>query len=273
MSSSRAVAAARARRAGDNNNKVLKPSQLRGAKPPIAHANSTAPPIPENTSDSSPGISGRLSVSDAFGLVTLRLGRVESILQNIDVEEISSKMQSTGGAAGNGNSALIRTLISRIEEVENGGKDSDIIAEQKQVIQGLEDKVQTMGAELEDTQRMLYKLQSMVIDITQDVKALSSVSPPPIPSVPETIPEEKDDEEEADDEADDEGDETGNKKEHDDEEGEEEAEEQEMDKNVTEKTPETHGQESPPSASDQEGVTDPVDGAVKGTTGDEVAKE
>lgn len=198
MSSSRAVAAARARRAGDNNNKVLKPSQVRNVKPPVAHTNMASSSLHENASTSASntsGANGKLSVSDAFGLVTLRLGRVESILQNIDVEEIASNVQNSDGGAVNGNSALIRTLISRIEEVEHRGHDSDVVAEQQDIIHDLEEKVVRMETELDDTKKMLYKLQSMVIDVTHDVKTLSSVPPPPIPSVPSSLQEDTPEEE------------------------------------------------------------------------------
>ena len=36
----------------------------------------------------------KLSVSDAFALVTIRLGRVESVLQKLDVNEIASNLSS-----------------------------------------------------------------------------------------------------------------------------------------------------------------------------------
>ena len=85
MSSSRSVAAARARRAGGNDaSRILKPSQTRNTNQKIPMNAPPVQPITQPVEEVSP-YEQKLSVSDAFALVTIRLGRVESVLQKLDV--------------------------------------------------------------------------------------------------------------------------------------------------------------------------------------------
>ena len=78
MSSSRSVASARARRAGGDGSS--RPSQLRTQ--PGFSKQPPAMPTPQTTQQEEPSQKdSRLSVSDAFALVTIRLGRVEMALQ------------------------------------------------------------------------------------------------------------------------------------------------------------------------------------------------
>ena len=112
MSSSRSIAAARNRRAGDptptsrpGTSIAAQPafSQQQQSKRSVTAQNST-PNVPVNTT------SAKLSISDAIGLITLRLGRVEQFIM-----EAEHNGGFTGGSSIPDNAHLIdKSVINSI---------------------------------------------------------------------------------------------------------------------------------------------------------------
>jgi len=103
MSSGRANASARNRRAGGAE---LNPPQQQRGQPQQPQA----PP--------------KLSVSDAIGLLSLRLGKVEGMVQNIQVDQIRN---GDSGMELNENSRIIddnvfRSIVSRLDVLEKNQK-------------------------------------------------------------------------------------------------------------------------------------------------------
>lgn len=174
MSSSRSVAAARARRAGGNDaSRILKPSQTRNTNQKIPmNAPPAAQPMTQSVEEVSP-YEQKLSVSDAFALVTIRLGRVESVLQKLDVNEIASNL-SSGQDKGNGgaNNVLVKTISSRIDDLENVVNDKISIKEHEDIVLGLKGSISSLKEEILDLKNTAFKLQNMMIDVNQ--KLLSS---------------------------------------------------------------------------------------------------
>lgn len=174
MSSSRSVAAARARRAGGNDaSRILKPSQTRNTNQKIPmNAPPAAQPMTQPVEEVSP-YEQKLSVSDAFALVTIRLGRVESVLQKLDVNEIASNL-SSGQDKGNGgaNNVLVKTISSRIDDLENVVNDKISIKEHEDIVLGLKGTISSLKEEILDLKNTAFKLQNMMIDVNQ--KLLSS---------------------------------------------------------------------------------------------------
>lgn len=174
MSSSRSVAAARARRAGGNDaSRILKPSQTRNTNQKIPmNAPPAAQPMTQSVEEVSP-YEQKLSVSDAFALVTIRLGRVESVLQKLDVNEIASNL-SSGQDKGNGgaNNVLVKTISSRIDDLENVVNDKISIKEHEDIVLGLKGTISSLKEEILDLKNTAFKLQNMMIDVNQ--KLLSS---------------------------------------------------------------------------------------------------
>ncbi len=206
MSSSRAVAAARARRAGDAT--TLKQSQLRNTNQQYgagSKMNSGQSSVNQNNADTQQR--RRMRVSDAIGLITLRLGRVEEIVDKVDVGGIASGLkldsaEDTGDSGGvpSGGNAVLRSLISRIEDVEKsgaGGNESrdeldehfKILEEHDERMQLVEKKIVSMETEMTDLKNTIYKLQGMVLDNNQ--KLIDMVVPKPQTSVKETTTSEK----------------------------------------------------------------------------------
>jgi hypothetical protein len=126
MSSSRSIAAARNRRAGDTaptnrpgTSIAAQPafSQQQQSKRSVTAQNST-PNVPVNTT------SAKLSISDAIGLITLRLGRVEQFIM-----EAEHNGGFTGGSSIPDNAHLIdksviNSIVNRLDSLEKKEKES-----------------------------------------------------------------------------------------------------------------------------------------------------
>lgn len=115
MSSSRANAAARQRRAGDTQSTQQQSSyNSSGSKTRFVQQQQEAPQPPMNP---------KLSISDAIALITLRLGRVETIVSNYD--------PNAGSGGGNHqmnydenmrmvDEQVFNSIVSRLEALEKG---------------------------------------------------------------------------------------------------------------------------------------------------------
>jgi hypothetical protein len=141
--SSRSLAAARARRAGENappvsgnrpvtsigsqaafvqpgyqTNMPQPPPNVRvgrGQQPPQNNAYQQVQQSQQQTKNSLPF--SKLSISDAIGLITLRLGRVEQWVIETDHENETNQMSSD---IGNGvdNSSVLTSIINRLDSLE-----------------------------------------------------------------------------------------------------------------------------------------------------------
>ena len=130
MSSSRSIAAARNRRAGEQQPQMTRPGTSIAAQPAFSQQQQqgkrsvTAP-----NSNSTPNVpvsnasSAKLSISDAIGLITLRLGRVEQIL--IDLEHNGGL--SAGGSIPDNtqlvDKSVINSIVNRLDTLEKREKE------------------------------------------------------------------------------------------------------------------------------------------------------
>ena len=138
MSSSRSIAAARSRRAGESQPPVS------GGRPVTSIASHSAfvqqqmpPPPPNNVrvakapmqqqqQMSQQGASpfSKLSISDAIGLVTLRLGRVEQFIIDFENGEIEGHHPNSGGGSSipeNSkivDNSVLTTIVNRLDALE-----------------------------------------------------------------------------------------------------------------------------------------------------------
>ena len=152
MSSSRSIAAARSRRAGESQPPVS------GGRPVTSIASHSAfvqqqmpPPPPNNVriakapmqqqqqQMSQQGASpfSKLSISDAIGLVTLRLGRVEQFIIDFENGEIEGHHPNSGGSNIPENSrvvdnSVLTTIINRLDAIEKReGSNSNVTSLEK----------------------------------------------------------------------------------------------------------------------------------------------
>ena len=127
MSSSRSIAAARNRRAGDpaptnrpGTSIAAQPafSQQQQSKRSVTAQNST-PNVPVNTT------SAKLSISDAIGLITLRLGRVEQFIMEA---EHNGGLTTAGSSIPDNahlvDKSVINSIVNRLDSLEKKEKES-----------------------------------------------------------------------------------------------------------------------------------------------------
>ena len=158
MSASRSVAAARARRAGgnDTSRNVLRSTQLQ---------TQSKKPISQEAQDP---YNKKLSVSDAFALVTIRLGRVETILQKLDIANIADKMVEGDDMVGkdSANAVLVKSILSRVEDVEKSMQ-SISVKHDDIIIDELRNTIEKNEKEIQELKSTIFKMQSLVLDINQ----------------------------------------------------------------------------------------------------------
>jgi hypothetical protein len=201
MSSSRANAAARQRRAGDTQSTPQQSSyNSSGSKTRFVQQQQEAPQPPMNP---------KLSISDAIALITLRLGRVENIVSNYD--------PNAGLSGGNHqmnydenmrmvDQQVFNSIVSRLDALEKGRnvgavsgvieqrlgvleKNQKILIEKQQqtpvvvtqapeetmVVNGLteeqlkpmEESIESVKSELSSLKELLLKLQSFTMETNQ----------------------------------------------------------------------------------------------------------
>jgi len=126
MSSSRSIAAARNRRAGDpaptsrpGTSIAAQPafSQQTQTKRSVTAQNST-PNVPVNTG------SVKLTISDAIGLITLRLGRIEQFIQTAEHEGGINMGSNIPNNAHLIDKSVINSIVNRLDSLEKKEKES-----------------------------------------------------------------------------------------------------------------------------------------------------
>ena len=148
MSSSRSIAAARSRRAGESQPPVSGGRPVTSIASHSAFVQQQMPPPPSNNvrvakapmqqqqqqmpqQGASPFT--KLSISDAIGLVTLRLGRVEQFILDFENGEIEGHHPNSGGSIIPENSKIVdnsvlTTIVNRLDALEKKEGSTNIIA-------------------------------------------------------------------------------------------------------------------------------------------------
>lgn len=136
MSSSRSIAAARNRRAGEQQpqqTQISRPgtsisaqpafSQQTQAKRSVTAQNST-PNVPVTNVNTNANANAKLTISDAIGLITLRLGRVEQIIQEADHNGAFSMGASIPDNTHLVDKSVINSIVNRLDSLEKKEKDT-----------------------------------------------------------------------------------------------------------------------------------------------------
>jgi hypothetical protein len=135
MSSSRSIAAARSRRAGESQPPVSggRPGtsiashsafvpQQQMPPPPSNNVRVAKPPIQQQVQPQSNSLPfSKLSISDAIGLVTLRLGRIEQFVIDYENGEASTNRAVGGGIPENSkviDNSVLTSMINRLDSLE-----------------------------------------------------------------------------------------------------------------------------------------------------------
>lgn len=147
MSSSRSIAAARARRAGEqgppqppmpqnrpgqsvNSHAAFapQPQGQQGRNVRVATAQQGPPPSNQvNVANKNP----KLSISDAIGLITLRLGRVETILMDIEHNgSFHQEHSSNNDNNSNIDKSIINNIVARLDALEKNMKEISLVTKE-----------------------------------------------------------------------------------------------------------------------------------------------
>jgi hypothetical protein len=129
----------------------------------------------------------KLSVSDAFALVTLRLGRVELLLQKWQAMgvETSSGVNipaAAASAASDVNNTIVKSLVSRIDDLERGVKAAVSMKDFEAKISMLIDRNTYLHNELRDAKDTIFKLQTITLETSQKMMSLMMAK-----SVPDVV--------------------------------------------------------------------------------------
>ena len=186
MSSSRSIAAARQRRGVEsappiknnsyasnssskdnfNNNQQNRPN-YRTTKSNIYQDNNTASNVNNNANANQVS---KLSVSDAFALVTLRLGRVELIINKLQSEGIldaNNNINSENLGNNNNNNfddTILQNIITRLDGLDKKTVSNDLN-------QKLQSQYNVLSEDVKQTKEVVIKLQSFIMDISQKMNS------------------------------------------------------------------------------------------------------
>jgi hypothetical protein len=128
MSSSRSIAAARNRRAGEQA-PTSRPGTSIAAQPAFSQqsqgkrsvtAQNSTPNVPVTNAN----VNAKLSISDAIGLITLRLGRVEQFLIELEHNGGVNTGSSIPDNAHLVDKSVINSIVNRLDSLEKKEKDS-----------------------------------------------------------------------------------------------------------------------------------------------------
>jgi len=203
MSSSRSVAAARARRAPETpSQSAFKPQmaqqrqQMQQQQPQLSRVASASaagsasgkPPMtPYQPQQSS--VENKLSVSDAFALVTLRLGRVELLLQKWQSMGVESEsgvhIPAATTSTPDVNNTIVKSLVSRIDDLERSVKAAVSTKDFEAKISMLSDRNTHLHNELRDAKDTIFKLQTITLETSQKMmQMMMSKSAPEVVAAP-----------------------------------------------------------------------------------------
>jgi len=121
----------------------------------------------------------KLSVSDAIGLITLRLGRVETFIQQMPpLDQIgmnaNGEQQEIGENMRVVDEAVFTNIVSRLDKLEQEPKTSNVVAskETNNAVTELKESVEVLKAEMVQMKGLLLSLQSFTMQTNQKLSEL-----------------------------------------------------------------------------------------------------
>ena len=125
MSSSRSIAAARNRRAGEQA-PTSRPGTSIAAQPAFSQQQGKRSVTAQNSTPNVPvtNNNAKLTISDAIGLITLRLGRVEQIIMEAEHNGVFSICSSVPDGTNLVDKSVINSIVNRLDSLEKKEKES-----------------------------------------------------------------------------------------------------------------------------------------------------
>jgi hypothetical protein len=163
------------------------PQQSRVSSTATATAGGKPPMTPYQPQQSS--VENKLSVSDAFALVTLRLGRVELLLQKWQSMGVESEsgvhIPVATSSTPDVNNTIVKSLVSRIDDLERSIKAGVSMKDFEAKISMLSDRNTHLHNELRDAKDTIFKLQTITLETSQKMmQMMMSKSAPEVVAAP-----------------------------------------------------------------------------------------
>jgi predicted RNase H-like nuclease (RuvC/YqgF family) len=174
MSANRANASARNRRAGGAE--IVQPSQQQNVRNGQSlRAGQTSRPGQQPQTATKP----QITISDAIGLVSLRLGRLEQFMYKINHEGIPSDDDLNLGV----NDRIIdedvfRSIVSRIEKLEQNTNNQSTtsnapqISDSHPIVKELNNKITAQQLSIYELKDMILKMQNFAMETSTSLKGL-----------------------------------------------------------------------------------------------------
>lgn len=196
-SSSRSIAAARARRAGEiappvsgnrpgtsiGSHAAFAPQQYQQQPSPNVRVARGQPPMPQQmqqqqqqqqqTGNGLPF--SKLSISDAIGLITLRLGRVEQFIIDVENGEQTISHDSTSFIPENSkviDSSVLTNIINRIDSLEKrepGSNNNEQMLIVSTEIASLDSQVRKFNEEISKSTSYVTRLNETIMQLSKEV--------------------------------------------------------------------------------------------------------
>jgi hypothetical protein len=187
MSSARSNAAARNKRAstplpqapGRQQQQQQRPAQApsQGQQSKTRQAGTSLKNVPKKYP--------QLSISDAIGLITLRLGRVEQIVKQLQVDSAEDNLSMCDGNSINGSlmidGRVIQDIIGRISNIESNGQSLSSAEEDKETIRQLQ-------LEIAENKKVCTTLQLSCLELNTQLMQLLRVNASNTAILPPTPP-------------------------------------------------------------------------------------
>ena len=125
--------------------------QPRQAPPQMQQPRQAPPQMQEPDKQSKP----KMTIGDAIGLITIRLGRVEQFIQQLQTDGID--MNSVNSMQSFMDNGLMQNIVSRLNLIEQTST--------------TEEKIQNMETDLKDTKNLLMKLMLKFENFSDDTLA------------------------------------------------------------------------------------------------------
>jgi hypothetical protein len=114
---------------------------------------------------------GKISVPDAIGLITLRLGRLELLTKKLDGNPIENQSTNEAGIVAF-DDVVIKSIISRLEDLEK--MNSITVKQTDAKTNGLVEGMTLIEDELKKSKDTIEQLQNMVLDLSQQIADFSN---------------------------------------------------------------------------------------------------
>jgi len=197
MSSSRSIAAARNRRAGDPP-PTSRPGTSIASQPAFSQQSNSQTKrnmTAQNSTPNVPIVSTKLTISDAIGLITLRLGRVEQFIQTAEHEGGINMGSDIPDNAHLIDKSVINSIVNRLDSLEKKEKESSNnqqITKLEKDLRDIKDLLMSLMVKYEkstlDTDKRFSDIDSAFVELEQNIEQQAQSQAPIINNSPENQP-------------------------------------------------------------------------------------